>query len=118
MIPFGSLLSNERMESLQGVLGCRQAPFNTALETHFGRISLDWTSFSVPRLGGALLECFNADQVRVMSPNERQRHADGIAAKIVQALMHADDALRTRREALEDGCSSTGCVLSGEYSSP
>lgn len=76
---------------------------------------MDWTSYAVPRLGGAILEGFDSDVVRELPPPARRQRVESIGNRIVQAILAAEDGVSSRREVVQDGCSSTGCVTSDTY---
>lgn len=100
---------------VQGVLGSGNAPLNQMLEQHFGAFPMDWTTYAVPRLGGAILEAFNTDAVLALPPPQRAQTADTIAGRVVHAILAADSLTQARQGAIEDGCSATGCVVSDTY---
>jgi hypothetical protein len=76
---------------------------------------MDWTTYAVPRLGGAILESFNTDTLLTLTPEARSQQVTSIAGKIVRAILAADVVVKSRRDAVQDGCSSTGCVMSDTY---
>lgn len=51
-----------------GVLGDKEFPLSKALSHNFGVFPMCWTDLAVPRRGGVLLECFNADEVVLNFP--------------------------------------------------
>eukprot|EP01018_Ginkgo_biloba_P018183 Gb_36696 [translate_table: standard] len=80
-----------------GVIGNTQVPLNKELALHFGYFQMDWSELGVPRRGGVIVECFNADEVLQMAPWHRKWAARRLANRIVSSIERASLEKRIAR---------------------
>ena len=87
-----------------GVIAQRESALGDALAVRFGVFPMDWTELAVPRLGGAVVESFDATALERLPPEARTAAVDDIAKDIA-------DAVESTRRGAEppDGCSASGC---------
>lgn len=72
-----------------GVIGDVEAPLNKELSEDFGCFQMDWRELGVPRRGGAIVECFNADEVLHMAPWHRTWAVRHIANRLLGCIERA-----------------------------
>ena len=82
------------------------SPLGAALERRFGTFPMHWSELAVPRLGGAVVESFDATYLSRLGAGERARAVRGIADDIVEAVEEGGrpDAHVGRRFAAPSGC--------------
>jgi chemotaxis protein histidine kinase CheA len=80
------------------------SPLGDALAERFGRFPMDWRELLVSRVGGAVVESFETDYLESLGRRERERHMDGVAANIAEAV----DSVKSRAKPAY-GCSASGC---------
>ena len=87
-----------------GVIAQRESTLGDALAVRFGVFPMDWTELAVPRLGGAVVESFDATALERLPPEARTEAVDDIAKDIAEAV----DSTRRAAEP-PVGCSASGC---------
>ena len=87
-----------------GVIAQRESTLGDALAVRFGVFPMDWTELAVPRLGGAVVESFDATALERLPPEARTAAVDDIAKDIAEAV----DSTRSAAEP-PVGCSASGC---------
>ena len=87
-----------------GVIAQRESTLGDALAVRFGVFPMDWTELAVPRLGGAVVESFDATALERLPPEARTAAVDDIAKDIAEAV----DSTRRAAEP-PVGCSASGC---------
>ena len=98
---------DDESSDASGLYYAASSPLGAALERRFGTFPMHWSELAVPRLGGAVVESFDATYLSRLGAGERARAVRGIADDIVDAVEEGGrpDAHVGRR-----GCSPSGCA--------
>ena len=88
-----------------GVIGDHKAPLNAALGRDFGLFPMDFRLRGVSRHGGAIVEAFDTDDFREMTPIQRYVAAE----KVSQVIADHVCSVAGGAEGSLQGCSPTGC---------
>ncbi|QDZ20231.1 hypothetical protein HOP50_03g27490 [Chloropicon primus] len=96
----------------QGVIGDEGSPLNRVLGEKFGFFPIDYTRRGVPRHGGTIVEAFDTDEFRKLTPLERYAAAESVSDSIANSVCKAYD---DEAKAVLPGCSATGCPVDVGY---
>uniref|UniRef100_A0A7S2Z485 Uncharacterized protein n=1 Tax=Chloropicon laureae TaxID=464258 RepID=A0A7S2Z485_9CHLO len=113
--------------SALGLIGDARAPLNAVLGKAFGFFPTEYRLRGVPRHGGAIVEAYDTDQFRKMSPLQRHEAAEAVSAAIADGICRwynrdraasgnsGKDGRHWASSEVLAGCSATGCPVDESY---